>query len=76
MSDGRLTYGLLETGKYYYLPLFVQGSTTPDLDAEAYNQSITLSNGITLGGTASADRFEYALVSKLLTIKLLFHIIE
>ena len=64
MSDGRLTYGLLETGKYYYLPLYVEGSTTPNLDAEAYNQTITLSNGLTLGGTASIGRFEYALVSK------------
>ena len=64
MSEGRLTFGMLETGKFYYLPLYVDGSTTPDLDAEAYNQTITLSNGVNLGGTSANEKFEYVQIFK------------
>ena len=63
ITSGQIKANSLENNKLYYIPLKVVGSTTAQLDAEAYNQSITLSNGVVLQGSG-ASAFNYALVSK------------
>ena len=63
ITSGQINANSLEFGKLYYIPLYVVGNYTPALDAEAYNQTITLSNGVTLGGSFT-NGFSYVVVGK------------
>lgn len=63
ITSGTIKPSSLENGILYFIPLYVVGSNSP-LYAEAYNQSIDLSNGVHLGGTSYANGFEYVVLSK------------
>lgn len=63
ITSGQINANSLEFGKLYYIPLYVVGNSTPALDAQAYNQTITLSNGVTLGGSFT-NGFSYVVVGK------------
>lgn len=64
ITSGQIRPSSLELGQLYYIPLHVVGNATPDLDALAYNQTITLSNGTTLGGTTGSNDFSYIVIAK------------
>ena len=64
ITSGQINANSLEFGKLYYIPLHVVGSNNANLDAEAYNQTITLSNGITLGTTTDVNDFTYVVIGK------------
>ena len=65
ITSGQIKGNSLEFNKFYYIPIKVVGSTTAQLDAEAYSQSITLSNGITLDASGiSTNAFNYVVITK------------
>lgn len=64
ITSGQINANSLEFGKLYYIPLHVVGSNNANLDAEAYNQTITLSNGTTLGTSTDVNDFTYLVVGK------------
>ena len=64
ITSGQIKPSSLELGQLYYIPLHVVGSATPDLDALAYSQTVTLSNGTTLGTTTGSNDFSYIVIAK------------
>ena len=65
ITSGQILPKNLENGKLYYIPLYQSVSYITDIGyLQTYNQSITLSNGIVLGGTAYTNGMSYVVIGK------------
>ena len=64
LTSGQITPATLESGKLYYFPIYSRNIVDSFVDIPAYNQSISLSNGVTFSGHDFTDEVSYLVVAK------------
>ena len=64
ITSAQITSATLEAGKIYFIPIYCRGITDAYIDFASYNQSLTLSNGISIGGHDYTDEVSYVAITK------------
>lgn len=64
ITTAQITPATLEAGKIYFIPIYCRGITDAYIDFTSYNQSLTLSNGVSIGGHDYTDEVSYVAVTK------------